>query len=472
MSAVPSRSHQPVAAAAPPAEQQQGKAAAGKQSRQLCALYGLIRYESSSGSSSSTPAPVLAVARLCGVLHAMCHSDGQRLLQGRQATALLDLPQAVVAGTGSVGRAGSASTLSVGHSPITPITPVSPFVPTPHTHASSTGKSGAAQAGGLVFPSVPTFHQATYTLVDASATLMPLNAMPPTQNAQLAQDIAYLTDRERRLQPIVSLVAAPTAWSLLVPPRFSRYVRVYRPVAPAAPGTNASELHKEDMLAWREVELPSFAPVPTFHGVASLVSPPTPSTSGAAHESWRLSYLGKAMLPTKSLCHVRPIRVTPVSTNYVSFLEHNSAVAYERDYEYVQEGFRFEDRDGIEILVYQVLKVRTEHAGAGTQRGAQRGRTHHTTDNTNTTAVSHSHLSIRFHPSLTCSFPLPALSVQMSTPGLLSSAATIRGNRWICEVRSLCPEDIRTAQQVKVQAYAKAMEQHVRFTKLTPEGIL
>lgn len=56
----------------------------------------------------------------------------------------------------------------------------------------------------------------------------------------------------------------------------------------------------------------------------------------------------------------------------------------------------------------------------------------------------------------------------MSTLGSISSSSIIRGNRWLCEVRSICFEDNLPSQQIKVQSYAKAMEQHVRFTKFTP----
>jgi hypothetical protein len=315
------------------------------QTRYMCALYGLVRYESTGGGGvGSVPAPVMAVARLCSLLRAMCHSDGQRLIHGRQAAALLDLP-APIATTRPYGGAGTPAT------PATPHQPQSPFLASPAP--SKNVQTSSASAGGAnvapTFASLPTFHQASYALIDATAV-----------PSQLAQDVAYLTDRERRLQPIVSLVAAPTPWALLVPPRFSRYVRVYRAVGgggPGAAGAVGGAEAKSDLHAWRELELPSFAPVPMFHGPSSSTAQPNAATAGAAHEAWRLSYLGKALLPTKTLCHVRPIRVTPVSTNYTAFLEQNSSVAYERDYEYIQEGFRFEDRDGIEILIYQVLKV-------------------------------------------------------------------------------------------------------------------
>ena len=125
-----------------------------------------------------------------------------------------------------------------------------------------------------------------------------------------------------------------------------------------------------------------------------------------------MSSLGKALLPAKTTCHVRPIRLVPLSSNYESLL-HAPGAALSRDYEFVQEGFRFEDRDNIEVLLYQVLRV-------------------------------------------------PA-------PGALAQSAAIRGNRWLCEVRSICNDDQLHAQQAKVNAYAKALEQsekknrHIQF---------
>lgn len=60
----------------------------------------------------------------------------------------------------------------------------------------------------------------------------------------------------------------------------------------------------------------------------------------------------------------------------------------------------------------------------------------------------------------------------MSTLGSIASSSLIRGNRWLCEVRSICLEDSLQSQQIKVQSYAKAMDQHVRFTKFTPPADL
>ncbi len=57
---------------------------------------------------------------------------------------------------------------------------------------------------------------------------------------------------------------------------------------------------------------------------------------------------------------------------------------------------------------------------------------------------------------------------QVAVPGRVESVVAIRGNRWLCEVRSLVPEDQLAAQQTRIQAYAKSLEQLVRFTKLMP----
>lgn len=307
-------------------------------------------------------APTAAVAKLCSLLRAMCHSDGQRLLHGRQAAALIDRPAAPPA----------SHTRIAAPVPVVPPTPPSPFVGQSLTPASMARASTAASATAasatpaVTFSSIPTFHQTSLALTDALSSIVGLHGLPPP-NAQLAADLEYLREREKRLGPITQLIASPGAshWSLLLPLRYSRYVRCYRSTAVLPPGSPAIE---GEMQAWREIDVPSasglpvhFAPSGGHSGsTSSIPSASSVPSSGASHEHWRISYLGKALLPNKSLVHVRPIRVTPISTNYTAFLEANPTVAYEREYEYVQEGFRFEDRDGIEILIYQVLKVSGE----------------------------------------------------------------------------------------------------------------
>ena len=319
----------------------------------ICALYGLIRYESTGAVLAGAPsAPTVAVAKLCSLLRAMCHSDGQRLLHGRQAVALLDMPAAPPA----------ANTRLAAPLPFVPPTPQSPYIGhslTPSALARGSTAASTTAAPAVSFSAIPTFNQASLALTDALSSTVGLHGLPPA-NAQLAADLEYLREREKRLGPITQLIAAHGAshWSLLLPQRYSRYVRCYRSIAVLPPGSPAIE---GEMQAWREVEVPSGSGLPVHFAQNSAqsasTSPNPSSSSGASHECWRISYLGKALLPTKSLVHVRPIRVTPISTNYTAFLEQNPAVAYEREYEYVQEGFRFEDRDGIEILIYQVLKV-------------------------------------------------------------------------------------------------------------------
>ena len=346
------------------------------QTRYLCTLFGLIRYDSSPLVPTSIPAPVQSVARLCSQLRAMTHSDSQRLLEGRQHQPIIDGIASINTGGTNATRHGlmqaTPNTTSTHHTPTSnpslyqtptgtgasvPQTPISPFthagVPAkpsahPSSHPSSTSVGGLAPS----FVMVPTFHQASQSLLESThltaasshASSSTGSVTIPTPHPQIAQDQTYLLERERRLQPIVSLIASPTPWSLLIPQRFSRYVRVYRPISHAPPPNG----YIADMHAWRELDLPVSSPTPSHFAVG-----------GAIHEHWRVTHMGKPLLPTKTLCHVRPIRVTPVSANYTVLLEQNVAVAYERDYEYVQEGFRFEDRDGIEILVYQVLKVKT-----------------------------------------------------------------------------------------------------------------
>lgn len=313
-----------------------------QQTRYLCALFGLVRYESTGVSSVGVPAPVAGVARLCSLLRAMCHTDGQKIMQGRQAVPVLEVTHAVANGIATNLNRNNVSTPS---SLLTPQTPNSPF---PHLATTgggikiaSAGPNASPPATGFPsFTSIPTFHQASNTLLESISAVGLGFSTPPPPQTQLTHDTIYLTEREKRLQPIVNIIAQPTPWSLLVPTRYSRYVRVYRPTTPGATS------HLADMQAWREIDLPTQPTTPPHH-----------STGGAPHETWRITHMGKTLLPTKTLCHVRPIRVTTVSTNYTALLEQNAAVAYERDYEFVQEGFRFEDRDGIEILVYQVLKV-------------------------------------------------------------------------------------------------------------------
>mgnify|MGYP002390975993 CR=1 FL=1 len=47
-----------------------------------------------------------------------------------------------------------------------------------------------------------------------------------------------------------------------------------------------------------------------------------------------------------------------ISDNYEQMLDW---LGYKFDYEYIQEGFIFQTRSGLEIKVYQLLKVRNDN---------------------------------------------------------------------------------------------------------------
>jgi hypothetical protein len=551
-----------------PSGQSAAAAAQGAQTKYLCALYGLVKYDTSlvagGASGSGTPAPAAAwsaggvaasaaaptaamasVARLCSLLRAMCHSDTQLLLQGRQSQALLELP------VGAATAAASAAQQHGGPRPVTPAvaTPMHPppspslqqlqppqsqptnvaqplptgasaffdagAVPVPAAFhrltatAPATGPSAspspaavAATTAGLSFVPMPLFHTASQSLLDntqspssssyaasgagvasaVGAATGAVVAVPPAAPvpSSLAADHAYLLAREARLAPIAALVAGESNWGALVPPRFSRYTRVYKaqvaPNAPpnAPPNAVAAALVGSDVWAWREVETQSAAPVPSFVATsmssaaatataattmldqsatraaharsasvvpisssfvapgapsAHYVSPWTPLTA-LPHERWFLSSLGKALLPAKTLCHVRPVRIVPLSARYESLLLSNSPTSsgqassaggasmsasagttalgpLVRDSEFVQEGFRFEDRDGVELLLYRVLRL--------------------------------------------------------NVSGDITSAAEVRGqHRWMLELRALCIHDSEQAlqnQQHKLVQYARQLEQ-------------
>lgn len=441
------------------------------QNKYLCTLYGLIRYDAAlaavppAGGVAAPSPSVVAVARLCSLLRAMAHSDTQLLMQGRQNLALLNLPapppttpapaaQPIVVAAvprPTTPASGAASPFVAPPSPssqtvpLTPTTGASPFFAAGATAAVVTSSSsrnvapaapattGAATAAALAFATMPLFHESSQSLLDATQLPTPsahsssfghlsLHTLAPSPLHQA--DLTYLLAREARLAPITAIVAGNSNWAALMPQRFSRYTRVYKPVE-AAPAGMLSPASGTDVWVWRDVELQSQAPVPSFlspaasNGGAAAASAAVPGSTGASSSSsaalgananaacasrsrWHMSSLGKALLPAKTTCHVRPIRLVPLSSNYESLL-HAPGAALSRDYEFVQEGFRFEDRDNIEVLLYQVLRV-------------------------------------------------PA-------PGALAQSAAIRGNRWLCEVRSICNDDQLHAQQAKVNAYAKALEQ-------------
>lgn len=489
-------------------------------SKYLCTLYGVVRYDALGSAPGAAPlSATQVVSRLCSLLRAMCHSDSQQLMQGKQALALLDLPAPPpVPGTAAFGGAAGF----FGARPQTPLTPSA--AASSAVHAASPGSSvsmlpppspsnaGAAAFGiqppppsaasnasvffpggpsvnvtasaealrareaaaaaaaaaanphaahaapALAFPSVPLFHQASHTLM-AHTQLPSQSSVAPSfvasttaafaaASAAANADRTYLLARETRLAPITAMVAGQSNWASMVPPRFSRYTRVYKPLPPVTgPGGQPAALAAQaalaaagtDLWAWREIELhQSQAPVPGFlapnanaahvsasaagattgpgsatgaggSNLSSSLSASAAATAAAATASsptpWFLSSLGKPLLPSKSLCNIRSLRLVSLSSNYESLLTNPSTLAYQRDWEFVQEGFRFEDRDGIEILLFQVLRV--------------------------------------------------------STPGEIQSAQAIKGNRWIVEVRAIAGEDAVQNVQTKVASYAKGLEQSV-----------
>ena len=469
-------------------------------SKYLCTLYGVVRYDALGSAPGAAPLPAAhVVSRLCSLLRAMCHSDSQQLLQGKQAQAILELPAPPTHGTAAaVGGPGF-----VGLRPQTPLTPASTSAAS--LHAASPGSSvsmmpppspsaaGAAAFGlqaptavasnaavffpggpsvsvsasaeaarareaaataaaaanphaahaapALAFPSVPLFHAVSHTLM-AHTQLPSLSSVQPSfvasthaaftaASAPANADRIYLLARETRLAPITAMVAGESNWASMVPPRFSRYTRVYKPLPPVTgPGGQPAALAAQaalaaagtDLWAWREIELQSQAPVPGFLAQMNAATPAAAGAGGGSHLSsslsasaaataasascptpWYLSSLGKPLLPSKSSCHIRPLRLVSLSSNYESLLTNPATLGYTRDWEFVQEGFRFEDRDGIELLVFQVLRV--------------------------------------------------------SQTGEISSAQAIRGNRWIVEVRAIAGEDAVQNVQAKVASYAKGLEQ-------------
>lgn len=129
-------------------------------------------------------------------------------------------------------------------------------------------------------------------------------------------------------------------------------------------------------------------------------------------ERWHLSYIGRPLAPAKSVCCVRPLRVLSIAGPFHAWLIDKHGLSYSLDYEFIQEGFRFEDRDGIEVIVYQVLKIPVSNT--------------------------------------------------------ISSATSLLSGRWLCEVRSIVAEDQLQAQAQRISSYAQAMAQLVRFSKMMP----
>lgn len=426
---------------------QQQTSGSAAQTRYLCALYGLVRYDvPPSAIPPGVSAPAAAVVRLLALLRWRAASDGTDLLSGRVAAPLL--PPATMQAAAGGSRIPLASP--------SPATPAAPHASYSFAHAnpgklhSSSSLSSLASpssstlaSGSFTFQTLPTFHEASLALQESSTpgsggAVAPLGAGSGTGggggSSSLAHDLQYLSDRERRLQPLCALVlgsasgtgapssaSAASGWAALVPERYSRHVRVFRSHAERLAG---GELH-----AWREIRLPAAQPLPAFN-LAPPSSSPAPSGVGSSslvqahpsHEQWHLSSLGRALLPSRTLAHVRPMRSLAVSPSLLSFLSGSGTTAsasasaslgYSFDFEFVQEGFRLPLGEGVEALLYLVLKL----------------------------------------PS----------------PGMVSSASVIRGNRWILELRASCVEEQLQATQIKVQALARGFEHLCKFTKLTPE---
>lgn len=116
-------------------------------------------------------------------------------------------------------------------------------------------------------------------------------------------------------------------------------------------------------------------------------------------------------LPHKYQTFLRTIRVFPISSNFDSFLKDQ--LGYVFDYEYIQEGWIYEEREGIEIKLYQLLKV-----GMGD----------------------------------------------------VSSAEPVRGVRWLCEIRSLCGEQNIADSEKRMNIVAKSIERSIKFSKIAPES--
>jgi len=372
-------------------------------------------------ASSSTPSVAVAsVARLCSLLRAMCHSDSQLLLTGRQDSGTCTSQQYTRA-SGDLMAPQSAvkQLLPHGHARLASRA-ASPAPGMMHDSKSSDDRhAGTSQTD---FTYIQTFNQASMQLFDAinietSAQSQSISPMPQPHSSSSSSDVSYLSHREHRLQPISTIIAADSNWSFLIPTRLSRYIQTYRHVNPPQTGVKKSSTATSataasaNLQVWREIEWLQHSASPPSHAPFST-SPPSSSSLLSTPAHWCVSWFGRDLPTLTTLCYVRPIRLLAASNNIDQLLQPNVAATYEQDFEYIQEGFRFEDKDGIEILVYQILKLQT--------------------------------------------------------PGDVSSATPVRGLRWLCELRSITTEDALNAQQIKIHSYASAIQQFVHFSKTVP----
>ena len=221
---------------------------------------------------------------------------------------------------------------------------------------------------------------------------------------------------------------------------FSEYHRVY--------SCEFYDPSKSELHSWREII-------------------PTAITENVAE--WQLLYLSKPILPTKHDTLVRQIKCVNVSENYEQFLEF---VGYRFDYEYVQEGFVFQDVLDASTLaagqrdttIVNANSNQNQNAGAGGQQGGggagqQQGAAGGTAagSSQSQTSVATNRVEIKVYQLL-----------RLDRLNDLTSVHTVRNVKWFVEVRALATDDQLSQVQQKLVKYAKALEPLIRFSKNAP----